>query len=413
MNVLTESDLEIRQYYCDRCGCDWQGKEGLQFRNNILNLINPVQWCGKCLRIMNLHKGPKLTQLKSKIGCYDHEQPRCVQCGEDKCSSRFHVLKTLKFCMDCVVKSECFCRVCQVPAVDFEIVHLLRLYWKSYLEQYEKKKSLYPNMRVKMMHYLKRPPTDLENKIYFQYATLAVKIASRQAFNVYGVVCTYADVQELFYGTGSKFPYLKATIVRIFYELVNDKLKKEKICYFMQNAMDIHASLQGMFHDSSDGIFLYDYFIYSGVHEEKWCSVIVEKKEAFKYDIVTFLPSESCTETNEVVSNFVIEAMKVQYQNLKDVNNPESPWSWQALVLHRKEIAEDPATTKFDDVDAGIYTIFKTYLYLLQKDDMIFPSKHIERIRNLVLYMIITMDINYGQVKMGDDSTTPSTSLTY
>jgi hypothetical protein len=303
--------------------------------------------------------------------------------------------------------------VCQVPAVDFEIVHLLRLYWKSYLEQYEKKKSLYPNMRVKMMHYLKRPPTDLENKIYFQYATLAVKIASRQAFNVYGVVCTYADVQELLYGTGSKFPYLKATIVRIFYELVNDKLKKEKICYFMQNAMDIHASLQGMFHDSSDGIFLYDYFIYSGVHEEKWCSVIVEKKEAFKYDIVTFLPSESCTETNEVVSNFVIEAMKVQYQNLKDLNNPESPWNWQELVLHRKEIAEDPATNKFDDVDAGIYTIFKTYLYLLQKDEMIFSSKDIERIRNLVLYMIITMDINYGQVKMGDDSTTPSTSLTY
>ena len=94
-------------------------------------------------------------------------------------------------------------------------------------------------------------------------------------------------------------------------------------------------------------------------------------------------------------------------------NNNESPWVWQKLVLNRKELAEDTAKNKFGDVHIGIYTIFKTYLYLFQKDDMIFSSQDIERIRNLVLYMIITMDINYGQVKMGDDSTTPSTSLTY
>ena len=272
---------------------------------------------------MNLQEGHNLTRLKNKIGCYDHLTSKCIECGNDNCSSGFHVLKTLKFCMDCVVKKKCLCRVCKMSAVDVGIVNLLRVYWKSYHEQFEKKKALYPTMRVKMMHYLKRPPTDLENQIYLLYATLDVKLTSRQAFNIYGVVCTYADVQELLCGTGTTFPYLKATIVRMFYELLNDKLEKEKICHFMQNAMDINESLKGMFHDTNEGVFVYDYFIYSGVHKGQWCSVIVEKKEAFKYDIITFLPSESCTETNEVVSNFVMEALRVQYEILKDKNNNE------------------------------------------------------------------------------------------
>ena len=409
--VLKESELEVRQYLCDRCGCNWQGKDGIHFRNNIVTSINPIQWCKKCLTSMNLEKGHNLTMLKNKIGCYDQDKSNCVECGEDNCASSYHALKTLKFCMTCVIKKKCLCRACKMAAVDIGPINLLRIFWKNYLEQFEKKKELFPTMRVQMMHYLNRPPTDLENQTYVLYTTLELKHSSRQAFNVYGVVCTYADVQELLCGTGTKFPYLKATIVRMFYELINDKLEKDKLCHFMQNAMDINESLKGMFDVASEGIFVYDYFVYSGVHNDQWCSVIVEKKEHLKYDIITFLPSASLKETNDVVSTFVMGAMNVQYELLKDKNNAESPWVWEKLDLNRIEVVEDTAANKFGEVHTGIYTIFKTYLYLFQKDDMMFSSKDIERMRHLVLYMIINMDINYGQVKMTNESTTPSTTL--
>ena len=240
-----------------------------------------------------------------------------------------------------------------------------------------------------------------------------MKSASRQAFNVYGVVCTYADIQELLDGSGKTFPYLKATVVRIFFQLLQDRLKSETMCYYLQNSMDIDSSLNKLFNNTKDGIFLYNYFIYSGVHENIWCSVVVERKGRFKYDLITFLPGEECSEANAVVSEFVEKAMKEQYKQLKENNTTESPWNWQELVLDRKIVKDDIPLRNFRLVVAGIYTIFKTYLYMCYKERMSVVANDLHKFRKLVLYMMITMDINYGQMKIGGDSQGANTYLKY
>ena len=300
-----------------------------------------------------------------------------------------------------------------MPPIDLKFINRLRVLWNNIVTNFERKKSIYPSMRLHMEHYLKRENIKLENNTYFQYASLDVTMASRQAFNVYGVVCTYADIQELLDGSGKTLPYLKATVVRIFYLLLKDKLKNETMSYFLQNSMDIDSSLKKLFNNSNDGIFLFDYFIYSGVHSDMWCTVVVEKKGPFEYDLITFLPSEDCRETNTVISDFVAKAMEVQYKFLKENNNAESPWNWQALVLNRKIINDHTPLHNFKIADAGIYTIFKTYLYMCYKEDMTVVSDDLHKFRKLVLYMMVTMDINYGQMKAGDDPAPEDANIRY
>jgi hypothetical protein len=119
--------------------------------------------------------------------------------------------------------------------------------------------------------------------------------------------------------------------------------------------------------------------------------------------VITFLPGNECSDANAVVSSLVEQAMKQQYEELKKRNSAESPWQWEKLILRKKEIKDETSLPKFRTVDAGIYTIFKTYLYLCYREEMEVKTDDLHKFRRLVLYMMITMDINYGQMKIGDD----------
>ena len=376
----------------------------MQFRNNILKSLNPVQWCIPCLKAMDVGAEPTLTKLKNRIGCYDHQRNVCVECGEDNCLTRYHVIKTLKICMYCVIEGQCLCRMCQMSPVDIFVLNQLRVIWKNVITVFNQKKEIYPMARPRMEHFLHRENFQVEDSTIFQYTSVDANSVSSQAFNVYNVVCTYADVQELLDGTGIKLPYLKATVVRIFFLLLLDKLNSDKMTFYLQNTMTIDATLSTLFCNSEDGIFLYDYFIYTGVHDNIWCSVVVEKTEKFVYDVITFLPGNECSDANAVVSSLVEQAMKQQYEELKKRNSAESPWQWEKLILRKKEIKDETPLPKFRTVDAGIYTIFKTYLYLCYREEMEVKADDLHKFRRLVLYMMITMDINYGQMKIGNDA---------
>ena len=269
------------------------------------------------------------------------------------------------------------------------------------MTNFEKNKAVYSSVKIDMLHYLLRTPSHLENEVYLQYSTLEIERVSRQAFKIYGVQCTYADIQELLEGSGTHLPYLKSPVLRIFYLLLQDKLKAEKPCYFLQNSMDITATLNFLSRKVEEGIFFYKYFIYSGVHDDIWCSVIIEKVERFQYKVITFLPNQECKEANTKVSEFVTEAMKEQFDILRKRNVSESPWTWENLVFKHEVVAESIANFKIED--AGTYTIMRTYLYLRYENNISLVTADLHKFRRLILYMMVTMDSNYGQMKIETD----------
>ena len=423
-DCIKESDttLNCLQYQCDRCQCHWSGKDGILFRSMTFKSYNPLQWCRRCLSEMNKVEEPALTLLKSKVGNFDSATNNCFICGKEKCISKYHVIKHLKICMTCVAKQKCLCTQCQLPNVEPKFINSLRIEWFIWCNKFEKKRDVYPTVTHNLDHFTKRNSTQSEEETYLQYTSLEMNKSSRAAFNVYGVKCTHADLQELLEGSGHPRPYLKTTVVKMFFLLLNERLKDSStMCYFLQTALDMKGNLQRLFKDTDDGIFVYEYFNYCGVHENVWSSVLVVKKDQFKYELITFLPSaefgdsnsslEACKEANLAITEEVESAMKDQFVLLRNQFNSESPWEWNKLVFERKTIEEEVDIQDFNIEDAGIYTIMKTYLYLCYRDQMSITKHDLYKFRRLLLFMIITMDINYGQVKMTNDDTPKQTFL--
>ena len=93
--------------------------------------------------------------------------------------------------------------------------------------------------------------------------------------------------------------------------------------------------------------------------------------------------------------------MKEQFDLLRERNVSESPWNWEKLILNHEVIEESIENVKIED--AGIYTIMRTYLYLRYENNISLVPADLHKFRRLILYMMVTMDSNYGQLKIGND----------
>ena len=93
--------------------------------------------------------------------------------------------------------------------------------------------------------------------------------------------------------------------------------------------------------------------------------------------------------------------MKKQFDLLKERHVSESPWTWQKLILKHDVIEE--SIENFQIEDAGTYTIMRTYLYLRYENNISLVTADLHKFRRLILYMMVTMDSNYGQLKIGND----------
>ena len=94
--------------------------------------------------------------------------------------------------------------------------------------------------------------------------------------------------------------------------------------------------------------------------------------------------------------------MKEQFDLLRERNVSEFPWTWEELILNHEVIEESIENVKIED--AGIYTIMRTYLYLRYENNISLVTADLHKFRRLNLYMMVPMDSNYGQMKIGDDS---------
>ena len=215
------------------------------------------------------------------------------------------------------------------------------------------------------------------------------------AFHVGPFKVSHWEAYELILGSGKPLPYVKHSVINIFFHLLQEQLDEDTEFLFIPEQTNLHDHMKRIFSTHANGIFHYDIFIYTVLTDGYWVAIIAEQKLGYEYILHCFIPSQDYKEPIKLASDKVMKCLQKQFEIFQKCNEGvDKKRKLNIKVNYTYDILENKGRTK---EDSGIYALFYAYKYFI-KDDMTIPSKDIFSLRQLVLFMFIVMDIRYGQI---------------
>ena len=375
----------------------WKRPNGVILENTHRSYVNRVQFCLPCLKKIDMKESSKLTLLKTKVCAFDPLAHKCLLCGAKSCKDRYHSIKYLRICLKCIIKAKCICSLCQFSKVDTSKNQELQKYWTWFIPRFDDMKEKFADMKYSLSNYLERERFVREDEVYLQYQTVSAENMKNTAFLVGPFRASHWEAYERILGSGKTLPYVKHSVVNIFFHLLQEQLDEETKCLFIPEQSNLHDHMKRIFSKHTNGIFHYDFFIYTVLRDRYWVTIIAEQKTGYEYILHCFVPSHDYKKPNKFESENVRTCLGGQFKILKKCHGDMD--KKLNLIVTVNYIYDNLDDKGRKEEDSGIYALIYAYKFFLN-DDMTIPSKHIMALRQLVLFMFIVMDIRYGQIAM-------------
>ena len=335
-----------------------------------------------------------------KIVFTHSENKTCFGCRSGILVSKaFHFIKTHYFCTNCVLKGMCYCNKCVYPVIDVSIINNVVNTWNLSLTYFMKFKELYPSMNMNLQVFLQREMTDEEQRVEAEY--IMVDPEDHHDKIAFFPNITYGDCSNLVCGSGNDSIYVKQTVMKLFFTLMERKSvhTPDETFVCLVNCGDLSIAMDSLFSKKKYGIFEYDKFVYTAMVDGNWITICVSKRSFLQYEILCYLPSEEWKVQCIQLAKMVETSMMTNFPSLKQ------KYEYLAMndcVINSTYIEDNSSTGERDLRDSGIYAMFYAYQFILGFEIQIKPTD-ILQLRSLVLFMLVCMDYRYGIVKMQKD----------
>ena len=149
-----------------------------------------------------------------------------------------------------------------------------------------------------------------------------------------------------------------------------------------------------LFATNEEGVFGYDFFVYTGYIDDAWMSIVLKKQGHLQYELISFLPCDLYQQRVTQLSGRIERCLRNAFRNYRQRHMSKSGDNNLIITqtLHSEEIQDGRRIE-----DNGIYAMFYPFLSLKRNEKPSIAPKDVNNLRELVLYMLITQDINYGQ----------------
>ena len=351
-----------------------------------------LKFCDKCKGQLNRTTdefGKKFAQDSSKT---------CFGCGKKQMPmNSFHSVKTLiHFCRACVIRKNCICNTCKYPVIDVQTMNTFLRTWDLARVAFMTNKGNNKSGDFHIKNFLDRRESTQEALIEHEFEIVDhVKHKGRFAFFNQNV--TYADMYELRFGLGNEEVYVKQTVMKMFFQLVQRRHQPKIKFEVIVNAGKLIAEFELIGSKSPYGIFDLERFVYIAIVDGMWISVCVMRVEFLHYEIISWLPSEEWKDKSQRLTNLVGRTLQMTWDEIKRTKEDATGTLKYDISFYTSEDSKNE--TKSDKKDSGIYAMYYSYLFILDKRRDIFPND-ILKYRRLAFLSIVSMDCQYGFIRL-------------
>ena len=325
----------------------------------------------------------------------------CFGCAQKKMPmAAFHSVKTiLHFCRTCVIRGNCICNTCKYPVIDVQIMKNFLIVWQNARTMFMKNKANYKRGDLDIKNFLDRSQSKEELFIEHEFEVVDhEKHKGRFAF--FNPNVTYADIYELLWGLGNCDVYVKQTVMRMFFQLIERRYQPTKNFACFVNVGKLQAAFERIGSQSSYGIFDLERFVYTSLVGDMWISVCAIRLEFLRYEILCWIPSEDWTEKSERLTSLVARTLRQTWDGITKTQADVNKTVEYNISYYTDK--SDPGR-KRDKRDSGIYSMFYSYLFILDRRFEISP-KQIPSLRRMAFLCIVSMDCQYGFIRLPNEA---------
>ena len=385
------SSNELRQHLLSNAECN------ICFKRNVDGVVIEgrkgmfLKFCKTCEGNLNC----SIDNFREKFsqGNFD----TCFSCaGKKMPMAAYHSVKTiLHFCRTCVIKGNCICNTCKFPVIDVQIMNNFLLVWNKARTHFIRNRVNKSGQALHINIFLDRNQSLEESLIEHEFEVVDHE-EHKGKFAFFNPNVTYADMYELLWGLGNFDVYVKQTVMRMFFQLIERRYQSTKKFACFVNVGKLQAAFERIGSQTSYGIFDLDRFVYTSLVGDMWISVCAVRLDFLKYEILCWVPSEDWTEKSERLTSLVARTLRLTWNDItKQKADTNKTVEYNISYYTDKS---DPGR-KRDTRDSGIYSMYYSYLFILDKRLEISP-KQIHKLRRLAFLSIVSMDCQYGFIRL-------------
>lgn len=347
-----------------------------------------LKYCKRCVNQLiyncnDFKDSFSTVDLNTWFGCLKENMP---------CEA-FHTVKTfLHFCSKCVMSGNCICNKCKYPVIDVETTNKVLIRWQKERHACLNTEYELNTSELNLNNFLNRPMTVQETFVEYEFEVVD-HVKHKNKFAFFNPNVTYADIYELIRGMGNVDVYVKVTVMRMFFQLIERKYKETRNFVCFVNVGKLLSEFQRLSSKQTNGIFEYERFVYTSIVDDMWISACVIRHNFLQYEIVCWLPSKAWAEKSRRLAQLVARTIEMSWTQMKKTPDNEN----KQVSFHISYMEDKAVHGKRDVRDSGIYAMFYSYSFLLDQRIEISPN-HISKLRSLALLIIVSMDCQYGYI---------------